>query len=54
MDRKVRRVFPSWKANADLRGCLRATLDVIGIAGFGYAFDSLKTEENELATAFKT
>ncbi|KAL7411750.1 putative cytochrome P450 [Mrakia frigida] len=31
----------------------RATLDVIGLAGFGFAFDSMKTAENELANAFK-
>ncbi|QRV94594.1 cytochrome P450 family protein [Ceratobasidium sp. AG-Ba] len=32
----------------------RATLDIIGSAGFGYEFDSIKSEEeNELAKAFK-
>ncbi|KAF8798856.1 cytochrome P450 [Phlegmacium glaucopus] len=30
----------------------RATLDVIGLAGFGYAFDSLTDDSNELACAF--
>ncbi|OCB84952.1 cytochrome P450 [Sanghuangporus baumii] len=30
----------------------RATLDVIGLAGFGYAFNSLTDESNELALAF--
>lgn len=30
----------------------RATLDVIGLAGFGYAFDSLIDDRNILATAF--
>jgi hypothetical protein len=35
----------------------RATLDIIGLAGFGYAFDALSSSENspnELAQAFKT
>jgi len=31
----------------------RAALDVIGLAGFGYAFDSLTNVENELANAFR-
>jgi len=30
----------------------RATLDIIGLAGFGYAFDAMKSDENELANAF--
>lgn len=30
----------------------RATLDIIGLAGFGYAFNSLTDEANELALAF--
>jgi hypothetical protein len=30
----------------------RATLDVIGLAGFGYTFDSLEDNQNILATAF--
>ena len=30
----------------------RATLDIIGLAGFGYAFNSLTDESNELALAF--
>ncbi|KAI5119364.1 hypothetical protein M0805_008519 [Coniferiporia weirii] len=30
----------------------RATLDVIGLAGFGYTFNSLTDESNELALAF--
>ncbi|KZT57538.1 cytochrome P450 [Calocera cornea HHB12733] len=30
----------------------RATLDIIGLAGFGYAFESLSDESNELARAF--
>ncbi|KAF8584689.1 cytochrome P450 [Ramaria rubella] len=30
----------------------RATLDVIGLAGFGYAFDALVDEQNVLAAAF--
>ena len=30
----------------------RATLDVIGLAGFGYAFNSLADDQNDLATAF--
>ncbi|KIJ54870.1 hypothetical protein M422DRAFT_24767 [Sphaerobolus stellatus SS14] len=30
----------------------RATLDVIGLAGFGYAFDSLVDDQNILAAAF--
>ena len=31
----------------------RATLDVIGLAGFGVAFDSIKHQDNILANAFK-
>ncbi|KII86568.1 hypothetical protein PLICRDRAFT_113427 [Plicaturopsis crispa FD-325 SS-3] len=30
----------------------RATLDIIGLAGFGYTFNSLANEDNELANAF--
>ncbi|KAF8517393.1 cytochrome P450 [Hysterangium stoloniferum] len=30
----------------------RATLDVIGLAGFGYTFDALVDDQNELAAAF--
>ncbi|EJU05910.1 cytochrome P450 [Dacryopinax primogenitus] len=30
----------------------RATLDIIGLAGFGYAFESLTDESNDLARAF--
>ena len=30
----------------------RATLDVIGLAGFGYAFDALVDDQNVLAAAF--
>ncbi|KAF8489400.1 cytochrome P450 [Gautieria morchelliformis] len=30
----------------------RATLDVIGLAGFGYTFDALVDDQNDLATAF--
>jgi len=30
----------------------RATLDIIGLAGFGYPFESLTNEDNELARAF--
>ncbi|PPQ66616.1 hypothetical protein CVT26_009377 [Gymnopilus dilepis] len=32
----------------------KATLDVIGLAGFGYAFNALRDDTNELATAFST
>jgi hypothetical protein len=30
----------------------RATLDVIGLAGFGYTFDALVDDQNDLAAAF--
>jgi hypothetical protein len=35
----------------------RCTLDIIGLAGFGYSFDALSSSEdnqNELSVAFKT
>jgi hypothetical protein len=35
----------------------RCTLDIIGLAGFGYPFDSLSSSDghqNELSAAFKT
>ncbi|KAJ3514174.1 hypothetical protein NLJ89_g2526 [Agrocybe chaxingu] len=32
----------------------KLTLDVIGLAGFGYKFDALKTDSNELHQAFST
>lgn len=31
----------------------RATLDVVGLAGFDYEFDSLALKDNELSKAFK-
>jgi len=31
----------------------RATLDVIGLAGFGYSFDSLTDRREEVCTAFR-
>lgn len=31
----------------------KAGLDIIGLAGFGYEFDTLHDPENELATAFE-
>lgn len=49
-------VAPSDKEDADPRGfefefgewCMRATLDIIGIAGFGRDFNSLKNPDDEL------
>lgn len=32
----------------------RATLDIIGLAGFGYTFNSLTDSSNELALAYAT
>jgi hypothetical protein len=37
---------PTWLA--------RATLDIMGLAGFGYSFSSLSGSSNELHDAFKT
>ncbi|KJA14310.1 hypothetical protein HYPSUDRAFT_150573 [Hypholoma sublateritium FD-334 SS-4] len=43
---------PRPKRTDVLAGLGRATLDVIGLAGFGYAFDALTDDTNELARAF--
>jgi hypothetical protein len=32
----------------------RCTLDIIGLAGFGYDFSTVAGDENELASAFET
>jgi len=43
------------QANVEVLSCLlRATLDIIGLAGFSYSFDALKFGEdsNELGYAF--
>ncbi|KAF9463000.1 cytochrome P450 [Collybia nuda] len=46
---------PSHSTRIDALAWLaRATLDVIGLAGFGYSFNSLTHTDNELADAFST
>lgn len=42
-----------WNVIEMQRWCSRATLDIIGQTGFGYDFESLKDDENELAKAYK-
>jgi hypothetical protein len=42
-----------WHRTDALSLLSRATLDVIGLAGFGYSFRSLESDTNELARAFQ-
>ncbi|KAJ7043830.1 cytochrome P450 [Mycena alexandri] len=45
-------IFPGYERVDVLKWLGRATLDAMGLAGFGYHFNSLTADENELAQAF--